>query len=157
MKCTVIEASWHVRFPSIQKAINSINRSSTVKSLSFFFLFSFLLFFFLSLLELHTWQVYGSSQARSWIGATAASLCHRHNSTWTMSVTYITAHGNAGSLTHWVRPRIEPTSSWILVGFITTKPWWKLQNKTFLFIFICYLFIFWSFEGHTHGIWKYPR
>ena len=24
-----------------------------------------------------------------------------------------TAHGNARSLTHWVRPRIEPTSSWI--------------------------------------------
>ena len=29
------------------------------------------------------------------------------------------AKGNTGSLTHWARPRIEPTSSWILVGFIS--------------------------------------
>ena len=27
-------------------------------------------------------------------------------------------HGNAGSLTHWARPGIEPTSSWILVRFV---------------------------------------
>jgi len=31
-------------------------------------------------------------------------------------VTYTTAHGNAGSLTHWVRPGFEPESSWILVA-----------------------------------------
>ena len=36
-----------------------------------------------------------------------------------LSVTYTTAHGNAGSLTHWTRPGIEPTSSWILGGFVT--------------------------------------
>jgi len=39
-------------------------------------------------------------------------------------VTYTTAQGNAGSLTHWVRPGIEPKSSWILVRFVnhwTTK------------------------------------
>ena len=29
-----------------------------------------------------------------------------------------TPHGNAGSLTHWVRPGSKPTSSWILVGFV---------------------------------------
>ena len=33
------------------------------------------------------------------------------------SATYTTAHGNARSLTHWARPGIEPTSSWLLVGF----------------------------------------
>ena len=27
---------------------------------------------------------------------------------------------------HWVRPGIEPTSPWILVGVITTEPWWEL-------------------------------
>ena len=32
-----------------------------------------------------------------------------------------TAHSNAGSLTHWAGPRVEPTSSQILVGFITAK------------------------------------
>ena len=43
------------------------------------------------------------------------------------SVTYTTAHSSAGSLTHWVSPGIELTSSWILVGFVSTVPqllWW---------------------------------
>ena len=34
------------------------------------------------------------------------------------SATYTTAHGNAGSFTHWARSEIEPSSSWILVGFV---------------------------------------
>jgi len=41
-----------------------------------------------------------------------------------MSVTYTrahgnTAHGNAGSLTHWARPGIGPATSWFLVRFIS--------------------------------------
>ena len=32
-------------------------------------------------------------------------------------VSYTTPHSNAGSWTHWVRPGIEPASSWTLVGF----------------------------------------
>ena len=38
-----------------------------------------------------------------------------------MSVTYTTARCSAGFLTHRVRPGIKPTSSWILVGFITAE------------------------------------
>ena len=38
-----------------------------------------------------------------------------------VSATYIKAHGNAGSLTHWARPGIKPLSSWMLVGF--TNHW----------------------------------
>ena len=34
------------------------------------------------------------------------------------SAIYTTAHGNARSLTHWARPGIELTFSWILVGFV---------------------------------------
>jgi len=34
------------------------------------------------------------------------------------SATYTTAHGNAGSLTHWARAGTEPTTSWFLVGFV---------------------------------------
>ena len=30
---------------------------------------------------------------------------------------YTTAHSNVGSLTHWARPGIEPTSLWMLVRF----------------------------------------
>ena len=42
------------------------------------------------------------------------------------SVTYTTAYGNAGSLTHWVKPGIEPTTSWFLVGFVSAPPQWEL-------------------------------
>ena len=34
------------------------------------------------------------------------------------AMTYTTAHGKGGSLTHWARPVIEPMSSWILVRLI---------------------------------------
>ena len=37
---------------------------------------------------------------------------------WAASSTYITAHGNTRSLTQWVRPGIEPATSWMLVGFV---------------------------------------
>ena len=51
---------------------------------------------------------YGGSQARSPIGAVAAGLCHSHSNTGSeLSVTYTTAHGNVGSLTHWARPGIR--------------------------------------------------
>ena len=35
-----------------------------------------------------------------------------------LTVNYMAALGNAGSLTHWARPGIKPATSWILVGFI---------------------------------------
>ena len=34
---------------------------------------------------------------------------------------YTAAHGNSGSLTHWARAGIKPSSSWILVGFVTVE------------------------------------
>ena len=39
-----------------------------------------------------------------------------------MSMTYPTAHGNAGSLTHGARPGIELASSWIQIKFIRAEP-----------------------------------
>ena len=42
------------------------------------------------------------------------------------SATYTTARGNTGSLTHWVTSGIKPTTSWFLVGFISTAPWREL-------------------------------
>ena len=44
------------------------------------------------------------------------------------SATYTTAHGNARSLTHGARPGIKPVSSWMLARFVSTEPWWKLQD-----------------------------
>ena len=63
---------------------------------------------------------YGSSKARGWIGAAAAGLCHSHSTARSKPcLTYTTACGNAGSLTHWMKPGIEHAYSWILVGFLT--------------------------------------
>ena len=67
---------------------------------------------------------HGGSQARVPIAAVACSCGHQSTpepqQCWVqaMSLTYTTVHGNAGSLTHWTRPGIEPTSSWMLAGFI---------------------------------------
>ena len=71
---------------------------------------------------------YGSCQGESWIEATAAGLRHSHGNTG--SVTYTMAHSNTGSLTHWAKPGIKPSSSWILVGFVTTEPQWELLRCT---------------------------
>ena len=43
-----------------------------------------------------------------------------------VSVTNATTHGNAGSLTHQVRPGIKPITSWFLVAFVSTAPQWEL-------------------------------
>ena len=51
---------------------------------------------------------YGVSQVRGLIGAVATGLCH--------------SHSNTRSLTHWVKPRSEPATSWFLVGFVSTEP-----------------------------------
>ena len=72
-------------------------------------------------------MAYGGSQAQGRIGAAAASLHHSHSNMG--SATYTTAQGNAGSLTHRVRPGIKPVSSWILVGFVTTEPQRELQKN----------------------------
>ena len=53
--------------------------------------------FILFLLFRTTPTAYGGSQARGRIGAVAAGLCQSHSNVF---VTYTTAHGNAGSLTH---------------------------------------------------------
>ena len=38
---------------------------------------------------------------------------------WAASATYTTAHSTTRSLIPWVRPGMEPSSSWILVRFLT--------------------------------------
>ena len=45
------------------------------------------------------------------------------------SMTYISAHNNAGFLTHRVRPGIEP-ANFIGVRFVTTEPQWELRQLT---------------------------
>ena len=89
-----------------------------------------LLSLFFCLLFRASLSAYGSSQARSQIRAAAAGLHHSHSNTGSepRSVTYTTAHGNAGSLTHRSRPGIEPESSWIWSGLLTAEPQRELPN-----------------------------
>ena len=93
----------------------------------------FFSFFFFCFRAAHV--TYGSSQARGWFGTAAASLHHSHSHAGSKLrlQTPTTSHGNAGSSTHWVRPRIEPTSSRILVGFIPTEPTWELPHSSVFF------------------------
>ena len=61
-------------------------------------------------------MAHGSSQARGWIQAIAAGIHYSHSNTRSkLWLTHTTAHSNAGSVTHWARPGIEPTTSWFLV------------------------------------------
>ena len=73
---------------------------------------------------------HGSSQARGWIGATAASTHHSHSNSGSkpclLSTPQLTAKPD--HLTHWVRPGIEPSSSWILFGFVSSAPQLELLN-----------------------------
>jgi len=87
-----------------------------------------LFFFFLSFVLFRATPVaYGGSQARGLIRAVAAGLHKRHsNIIRAPSATYTTAHSNAGSLTHWARQGIEPSTLWFLVRFVSAVPRWKL-------------------------------
>ena len=89
--------------------------------------FYILFFFFLSFLGLNLWHM-EVPRLGGQIGAAAASLCHSHSN---VGLTYATAHGNAGSLTHWARPGIRPAASWILVEFVIAEPPRELQMSTF--------------------------
>ena len=73
---------------------------------------------------------HGRSQARGWIRALAAGLHHSHSNAGSQLSLPPTAD-NAGSLTHWARPGIEPSSSWIWVGFVTTEPQRERPNGLF--------------------------
>ena len=75
---------------------------------------------------------YGSSWARGWIRATAASLPQpQQRGIWAASTTYITVLDNARSLIHWARLGIEPVSSRMLVGFVTNEPQQELPLLPF--------------------------
>ena len=97
-------------------------------------------------------------QARGLIRATAAGLYHSRSNgqIQATSVTYVTAHDNARFLNHWARPGIEPTSSWFLIGFVSTAPGRELlyrgilkQVKTPVFLYADHLsnFYFSAFPG----------
>ena len=53
---------------------------------------------------------------------------------------YTTAHGNARSPTYQVRSGIQPASSWIPVGFVSTEAQWELPESGYVFLtFVFYV------------------
>ena len=87
---------------------------------------------------------YGSPQTRGQIRAVAAGLHHSHSTLGSKlhPATYTTAHDNARSLTHWVRPVVEPASSWMLVGLVTAEPQQELPPLTLCFFPISHSSLF---------------
>ena len=70
---------------------------------------------------------YVGSQARGRIRAVVAGLRHSHCNT--RSEPYL--RPNARSLTQWMRPGMEPSSSWMPVRFVSAETWWELRKKNF--------------------------
>ena len=74
---------------------------------------------------------------------------------WAASVTYTKAHGNTGSLIHWVRPGIEPASSWLLIRFLTH---WATMAMLMELVFVSASFMFGeeglARVGRDLSVWK---
>ena len=121
---------------------------------------------------------YGSSQSRSLIRAAAACWpAPQSQQCWIQasSVSYTTALSHTGSLTHWARPGSKPTSSWILIRFVSAVPQCELPRHVYILwrIYLLHsrnfkgqlthrlfrteslLIYFLSFQGCTRGIWRF--
>ena len=74
-----------------------------------------------------TLVAYGGSQARGRIRTVAAGLHHSHSNAGAETCLWPTPQLTAmpDPLTVWARPGIKPTSSWLLVRFVSTEPWWE--------------------------------
>ena len=86
-----------------------------IVSFPVWFLFSFFVF-----LGLHPWHMKVSS-----LGVESELQLLAYTTATAMqdpSHVYMEDHGNAGSLTHWARPEMEPVSSWMLVRFVSAEP-----------------------------------
>ena len=102
----------------------------TLNFLFYFILFYFILFLFVCFFRSAP-TAYGGSQANQSCSrwpTPQPQLCQ----IWAASLTYATARGNARSLTHWVRPGIEPATLWFLVGFVFAAPQQELLVLFFL-------------------------
>ena len=66
-----------------------------------------------------------------------------------------TLHSNAGSLTHWARPGIEPSTSWFLVGFV--NHWATMGTPLFLFLIFFFCLCLQHAEVPRSGIKPMPQ
>ena len=98
---------------------NGINHFSI--SCHFSGLLSLSLFFFFKGHTCGIWKFPGQ-WSRGWIRRSCSfqpTPQPQQCQVWATSATYTTSCSNAGPLTDWVRPGIELTFSWILVGLLT--------------------------------------
>ena len=76
---------------------------------------------------------------------------------WNTSAIYSAACGKDGPLTPWARPGIEPTASWILVGFLIH---WATMGTLFFFFLSFFSFLFllhlWHMEVPVPGTEPMP-
>ena len=97
--------------------LNLLHHKQTLDMIHFFSFLAFLLVSGLHLQHMEVPRLGVKLELQLLAYTTAIAMrgpSHIHSNT--------TAHGNARSLTHWARPLIEPSSSWIAVEFITTEP-----------------------------------
>ena len=90
--------AWSVHTNSAAQEIDfHIWKKKKMRFFLSFFLFALYLFYFFLIFFRAALMAYGNSQTRGQIGAVAASLQPQQWWIWAVSVTYTTAHGNAGS------------------------------------------------------------
>ena len=119
---------------SIIKMVSLINKVARTHSVVQNFFYFFILIFLSFCLFRAVPVAYEGSLARSPIGVVAASLHHSHSNARSepdLRPTPHSSHRNARSLTHWARPRMEPTSSWMLVGFVNC---WAMTGTPKIFL-----------------------
>ena len=75
---------------------------------------------------------YGSSQGSNHNCSCQPTPQLQQGQIWVAPVTYTTSQGNAGTLTYWARLGIEPSSSWILVGFVTHQATMRTPGRQVL-------------------------
>ena len=88
--------------------------------------FHFFIFIFRS-----TPAVHGGSEPRGRIRAVGASPRHSHNNARSKPCLWPIPQLMATMILKPARPRIEPATSWILVGFVMAEPWRELLFQTF--------------------------
>ena len=137
------DTSCHLSRPSCDglKSLQDVPKSTLWPGRKFYLFIYFCLF-------RATPAAYGVSQTRGQIEAIASALHQSHSNTRSSHVwIYTTVHGNARSLTHSVRPGVEPVSSWMIVRFVPTEPRWELYISFFLFFF--FFFCLFAFSRAT--------
>ena len=140
MKCVVVMVVFfffhcaHVKFPGQgsdtqhsgqsrcsdnDESLICCAKKELLKCVLFLFMYLFLSFY-LCILFLSIFTAYGGFQANQSYSCWPTPQSQQCR-IWAASLTYTTAYGSTGSLTHWARAEFEPVSSWILVRIVSAE------------------------------------